>query len=108
MSGDEFSPDGNRLGASGEIPFQLAVGESSQWHLHQAKGRFHAGFLDGVEMDGAPLPCPTGMFGASVTLYVCSRLREDQFGRTADILEMRWDDGLLVQSHLILSGVAVV
>jgi hypothetical protein len=108
MSRDAFSPDDQRLGGSGETHYQVAVGEGSQWHLHQAKARFHAGFLEGVEMDGAPVRCPKGMYGASVTLYVCSPLRQDQFGRTADIWQMRWDDGQLVQSHLILRGVAVV
>ena len=108
MTRDEFGPDGTRLGVSDETACLLAVGEGSQWHLHQGKACFHAGFLETVEMDGVPIRCPKGRYGASVTLYVCSHLREDPLGRTADIWEMRWEDGLLVQSHPILHGVAVV
>jgi hypothetical protein len=108
MSISEFGPDGKRLGLDSETPYLLAVGEGSQWHLHPATARFHAGFLDEVEMDGMPVRCPKGMSGASITLYVCCRLREDQFGRTADIWEMRWDNGLLVESRHILSGAPVV
>jgi hypothetical protein len=102
---DELGPGERELGQSGSADVMIAVADPWGWRVVPGRLHFGSGFLDKVEVEGKEVPCEKGLFGATVTVYVFDRRRREGRRLFGDIKTMRWDDGQLVESQLMVPGV---